>query len=471
LERVSTVERGVDLHHHPLMSGASHDRHATRRRLPVTDTTVRLSESTTLTEATVTAPDSKSGRMRVQVITPGWGSSGYYSREVVEAAAPLFKVGTQMFLDHPSATEANDRPERSVRDIAGVITEAGKWDPTLGAVVAECRVLTPYRDALTELADHIGLSIRGSATDVTVGEAEGRTGPIIEGLADITSVDFVTRAGRGGRVLELLESSRPEVIDRAVARGVAEATANERRTQLNAAVKALNWGSNRWSYVRDFDDTEVWFDVSAEDDTQRTYQQSYAVSDDDLSVSLTGTPVEVRPVTKYVAASGTSTTEDATSPSPPNEETLMGQISVDEADHRSVTETAARVPVLETERDTAVRERDAARAERDRLLRESAARKVVTDKAAASGVRFRSVEEKGLLADLPVKDDALDAEAFGKVVDDAITEASRDTGTGSVTGFGGSVGFGGDTGADTINESDIDAAVGGAFGRQPVKGA
>jgi hypothetical protein len=418
--------------------------------------------------------------MRVQVITPGWGSSGYYSRDVVEAAAPLFKVGTQMFLDHPSATEANDRPERSVRDIAGVITEAGKWDATLGAVVAECKVVTPFREALTELADHIGLSIRGSATDVSVGEAEGRTGPIIEGLADITSVDFVTRAGRGGRVLELLESARPEVVARAVARGVEEATADERRTQLNDAVKQTHGGEKRWTYAEDFDDTTVWFVVSSEDDAQQTYEQSYAVSDDDLSVSLTGTPVKVRPVKKYVRMDSTITATEHTPGAPgtitsPTEENLMGQINVDEAEHRRVNESAARVPVLETERDTAVAERDEARAERDRLLRESAARKVVTDKATAAGVSFTPLEEKGLMADLPVVKDGtdLDAEAFGKAVDDAITEASQRTGSGStVTGYGSGVGFQSDDGdSGDVSEADLDNAVGSAFGRQPVKGA
>jgi hypothetical protein len=86
-------------------------------------------------------------------------------------------------------------------------------------------------------------------------------------------------------------------------------------------------------------------------------------------------------------------------------------------------------------------------------------------------VSFTPLEEKGLMADLPVKDNGLDAEAFGKSVDDAITEASkRNTSGGTVTGFGAGVGFQGD-GTDDVSEADLDNAVGSAFGRTPVKGA
>ena len=57
------------------------------------------------------------GTAAIKLITPGWGSSGYYSPAVLEAAGTdrVFPRGTQMFLDHPGSTERPDRPERSVR--------------------------------------------------------------------------------------------------------------------------------------------------------------------------------------------------------------------------------------------------------------------------------------------------------------------------------------------------------------------
>ena len=48
------------------------------------------------------------GSFLVQVISPGWGSSGYYSSEVLEAAgkAKVWPAGCHMYFDHPDASEA-----------------------------------------------------------------------------------------------------------------------------------------------------------------------------------------------------------------------------------------------------------------------------------------------------------------------------------------------------------------------------
>jgi hypothetical protein len=184
------------------------------------------------------------GRLRVQVITPGWGSSGYYPAGVLEAAgnAAVFPAGTQMYLDHPSWSEAQDRPERSVRDLAAVLTGPASWDEGLQALVAEAQVFAPYRDLITEMAPAIGVSIRANAV-VEQGEAEGREGTIVSELVEGVSVDFVTQAGRGGRILSVLESARPaRVVERAVASGVAEATANDtREAPARGAHRPAGW--------------------------------------------------------------------------------------------------------------------------------------------------------------------------------------------------------------------------------------
>jgi hypothetical protein len=148
------------------------------------------------------------GKMLVQFISPGWGSSGYYSPEVLAEAASsrVIPAGTHMYADHPTEDDDRKRPERSIRDLMAVTTSDAQVASN-GALVGEVRVVAPYQELLTDLKDHIGVSIRGDATDVTEGLAEGRKGRIIEGLAHVSSVDFVTRPGRGGQVLALLESA------------------------------------------------------------------------------------------------------------------------------------------------------------------------------------------------------------------------------------------------------------------------
>lgn len=387
-----------------------------------------LTESTRLVEATQQA-DAKTGRLSIQVITPGWGSSGYYSQQVCEAAAPLVRAGTHMYLDHPSESDRMNRPERSVRDIAAVITEDARWDAKLGAVVAEAKVLPPYREVLTGLAEHIGLSITGSATDVVEGEAEGRRGPVIAGLAAINSVDFVTRAGRGGKVLEVLES----------ARFVEEATASDRARQLSDVVRRTHGGPSTYAWVRDQDAERqvVWFEVTTDGpEPSKTYEQTYDVGPNDAEVTLTGTPSEVRRLTQYVPVN-TDPAGRTTTTTTETQEVTMGNIQVDEAEHRRVTEAAGRVPTLETELSTEKQAREAAEAKLAERDRKDRAAGILAEKAKTGGVTFTALECKGLLAELPVSEGQLDETTFGATVDTAVTEAvaARGTGTG-VRGFG-----------------------------------
>lgn len=144
----------------------------------------------------------------VRLISPGWGSSGYYSREVLQKAANRFRPGTLMFVNHPTDREEQERPEGDLRDLAGVLVTSARWqdDPEPG-LYAEVKMLPPYRDLLREAAPYIGVSIRarGKARE---GEADGRKGTIIEAIEDVLSVDWVTVPGRGGKVVDLYEAAR-----------------------------------------------------------------------------------------------------------------------------------------------------------------------------------------------------------------------------------------------------------------------
>ena len=154
----------------------------------------------------------------IKIIQPGWGSSGYYGSEMLKRDGPqVFKSGLQCFWDHPSLSQEVDRPERSLRDLAGVLASDAEWkeDRVNGAgLYSYVKTFEPYVSAVRELAPHIGISIRASGV-ADEGEADGESGLIIEEITDAASVDFVTMPGAGGKVLELFESYRnTDVIER-----------------------------------------------------------------------------------------------------------------------------------------------------------------------------------------------------------------------------------------------------------------
>ena len=175
------------------------------------ESAITVGESIPLTEAA--RGQSTGRRMRIKLIDAGWGSSGYYSPKVLQEAAKngIFADGQHMYLDHPTATEQMDRPERSVRDLAAVIEGPVAYRD--GGLYADARLYDDYR-WIEQKKDAIGLSIRASGV-AEAGEAEGRQGMIITSLTAGNSVDFVTHAGRGGQILELLESARAQTLQEA----------------------------------------------------------------------------------------------------------------------------------------------------------------------------------------------------------------------------------------------------------------
>lgn len=165
-----------------------------------TRTYFRLNQGSALLEAK--KPDSEddgAGRYRIRIIAPGRGSTGMYTAPNLAESAPLFVPGTHMFFDHPTLSEDWDRPERSVRDLAGVF-ESGAQIMDDGSLEADIKVYPSANGIIRERWADIGVSINGWSVD--------EIGPdgVVPVLAGIQSVDFVTRAGAKGAVLEVLES-------------------------------------------------------------------------------------------------------------------------------------------------------------------------------------------------------------------------------------------------------------------------
>lgn len=141
------------------------------------------------------------GKYRIRIIVPGQGSSGIYTAENLAESAHLFKAGTEMFIDHPTESEEWERPERSIRDYAGVFLE----DATVGedgALYTVCKVFSGVNGLIKDKWEHIGVSINAWCN-----EPIAETG-VVPVFAGVRSVDFVTAPGAGGGIVDLLESNR-----------------------------------------------------------------------------------------------------------------------------------------------------------------------------------------------------------------------------------------------------------------------
>lgn len=152
----------------------------------------------------------RDGTIAIKMIQPGWGTSGYYSRYVLERDMPTaFPPGTHMYWNHPTLSEQAERPERDLRDLAAVTVSAPRFQED-GAdgpgVYADAKVFGGYAGVIDEIAEHIGTSILGAGV-AEVGEAEGRKGRIVKEISQGYSVDFVTKPGAGGAIVSIFESA------------------------------------------------------------------------------------------------------------------------------------------------------------------------------------------------------------------------------------------------------------------------
>jgi hypothetical protein len=180
------------------------------------------------------------GTALIKLIQPGWGSSGYYSDDLLEADGPkAFGKGTKMYWNHQTEAQEYERPEGDLRDLAGELLEDARWlpeGPDGKGLYAQAKVFSEFSDRVNELAPHIGVSIRayGKASE---GEAEGQSGTIIDSLSWGQSVDYVTEPGAGGKVLELFESAGRRREGNMESKELTEAKAQTQRAREALAVR------------------------------------------------------------------------------------------------------------------------------------------------------------------------------------------------------------------------------------------
>ena len=299
-----------------------------------------------VTEAvTATATPKGPGRVLLTIITPGQGSSGTYTPEVLEQAATekVFPRGTLGLVDHPTATEGVERPEGSLHNLALALTEDARWDGE--ALVAEARVRSTYRDIVDEFHDVIGVSISAAAEI-------GDNGVIERLLPDpFNRVDLVSVPGRGGKVAAVLESAR-------------EALASDVRDRLIAALRAADVG-----YYVDHDEQYVIYEP-----WQTTPTNLVRATYDQAPIPTLGTPEPVTRTVTYNPTTADASPAEATAPATESEEDTMAKIEIDEQELNQLRESAGRAETLAQE-NTALKEaaEAAAKSVRERALADARA--------------------------------------------------------------------------------------------------
>ncbi|WP_158548179.1 hypothetical protein [Desertihabitans brevis] len=367
-------------------------------------------------------PDNGARRYSARILEADvWGSSGHYPTRTLSEAAKsrVFAAGIPVYLDHPGSTEAMDRPERSVRDMAGkLVTDAVMESDGLHAEIEFYPHMAPVVEAM---AGDVGLSIRAFA-EAEPGEAAGRKGMLITRITEALSVDVVTKAGAGGKLISLLESARGGTLTR-------ETATDDERDSLTRVLPRRAW-------LRDFDPAArlVWFTRYDEpDDRSRTWQQAYTLTDG--VATLTGSPVEVRVITTYqpitdpsstpASEAGAPTTPASSAGANPQEHTM----EITEADYATLTERANRADQLAAEL-AQLNARQAAEQRAVTPLAEANLPDTLSRRALAEALRDLKLTEAGVL----------DEEAFDtrltetiKAETDLLAEITPDR---KVTGFG-----------------------------------
>lgn len=150
------------------------------------------------------------GTAKIKIIQAGQGSSGYYPADVLKRDASVFAEGTHIYLDHPTADEEKTRPERSIKDLAGSLTGPAVWEESGSAgpgLYAPVKFIDSVAPHINDIAPISGMSIRANGK-VGTREIDGKKVRTIESITAASSIDVVTRAGAGGKIVDLIESAR-----------------------------------------------------------------------------------------------------------------------------------------------------------------------------------------------------------------------------------------------------------------------
>lgn len=134
------------------------------------------------------------------------GTTAFYPADVLEAQGPgIFTKGTPIFLDHQTPEERELKPYGSVQNFAGELAEDAYYDGD--GLYAEIEVFENHAPLIKALSSKIGMSIR-ALVKTEREERGGRMVPVAKEFIRARSVDFVVKAGAGGKLVQVLESAQ-----------------------------------------------------------------------------------------------------------------------------------------------------------------------------------------------------------------------------------------------------------------------
>lgn len=143
----------------------------------------------------------ESGKWAATLLTPGVGSSGTYSSEMLAEHGPkAFRKGMKLWWGHPK--EGEHAGDRDARDQWGVLEEDATVNEN-GEVEGTIRLLPHWKDVVESLGDQASLSIYALGEH----DKDGNVTALLEHFTN--SVDIVSYPGREGSGLkQKLEAAR-----------------------------------------------------------------------------------------------------------------------------------------------------------------------------------------------------------------------------------------------------------------------
>lgn len=173
------------------------------------------------------------GTIEVVLITPGQGSSGYYSEEMIKSfASETWPKGSHSYVNHLEQGE-----KRTPEKLIGVLTEDAHWSDEKNGAVSRLKPMKHWEEFVREVAPYTGLSITARGTG-RVDTIDGKETYVVESLEPniMNTVDLVSYAGRGGYFAESLETLYESAIKESTQGNPADGT-NEQKVQENMALE------------------------------------------------------------------------------------------------------------------------------------------------------------------------------------------------------------------------------------------
>ena len=149
------------------------------------------------TEAISEAPVKRdNGRWLVAIATPGQGSSGYYSEDMLKEYGPVaFPAGAKSFINHEGT--------RNPKDMIGTYPEGAYWDDERKQLMGELETFSHWKAFVEEVGPHCGMSIYMAGES----DKDGNVTKLIENRQN--GADLVSYPGlEGSGLVEMLESAR-----------------------------------------------------------------------------------------------------------------------------------------------------------------------------------------------------------------------------------------------------------------------